>query len=288
MKARVFPVILIWAFGTLSVSTVHGQDAPQSSDFYGDISVTASGVKEVTGERISLQAEVYINGRFVGQTPYSDGLPRGKYEVRLEAGSASKRYPVDVKPGEQYEIKAELPVALTDGERLEMARAENEADQKQRQEQIAYYQEAYDLWRDENDAVQKKRKPLLLTSGLLMGAGAAMTIAGIVFLSKFKNQQENYDDADAVFLRATDPADIEYYRSYLARTEKGMKQNKVLAAVFLPTGIVSLIGSLVFLGLAPKKPGKPNIPFELKGYITMATAPVVFPGGGGLSVTGTF
>ena len=286
MPQNTFSIVLILT-GVLWCSQVAAQKQ-MNSQYYGDINVTVSGVKERTSEPVAIRADVYINGRFVGQTPYANGLPGGKYDIRVEAEGSSMVYPIRVVPGEIYNINARITVALSAEEQLEMQRQADAVAAKQLEDRLALHRQSIDAWQQEVAEIRQRRKPILLTAGLLALAGTGMTIAGSVFLSKYHKQTDNYEDAKRAFEQATTPEDIEMYRDYLTDIQTDKKRNRIFAAVFLPVGITSLVASLVFLGCAPKKPPRPLVPAELLGLTALRVVPFAAPGASGVGLSGTF
>ncbi|MBN2718281.1 MAG: PEGA domain-containing protein [Deltaproteobacteria bacterium] len=285
MKALTLRICLIMA-GLFWCSLVLAQEN-SVQPYYGDVNVTASGLKELTNESVPLVANVYINGRFVGTTPYMDGLPGGEYQIRVEANGDSRLYPINVIPGKNCSVDALLTVPISDEERVAVQRRKDEAAARRQAEQLKAFQPVIEAWKREDAAVQQKRKSLLTASGLLLASGTVMTIAGIVFAVKFNRQDDNYQSALSQFEQATAPEDIEANRDYLQGLQTDKKRNRIFAGIFISAGITAVVTSLVLMGITPKRPKRPDAPFEYSA-ISFRAMPFAATGAGGISLAATF
>jgi hypothetical protein len=271
-------------FSHLAIAQAPGNDA----SYYGEVIISVTGVKKTTKAPVPLVAEIFVNDRYVGQTPYRDGFPRGNYMIRLEANGNAMTYPIQVIPGSVHEVNGQLLVPLTNEERLENQRKRDEEAKLRRSAEIKQWQLAYDDWKTANDKVQLRRKPYMITAGILLPTGLGLTIAGLVTLSKYKTQSDDYDSAEAEFNQLTNPIDIREYRTYLRDTESSMKKNKVMTAVFLPVGLTAALTSLAMFVLAPARPREPAVPKHLEGFIRISASGFVAPGMGAIRIVGTF
>jgi len=255
---------------------------PPSGPFYAEVVVTVTGRKDVTGETVAVVGDVYLNGRFVSKTPYKDGLPRGTYLVEVKGYGRSWESRFSVEPGRTYHVKSLLQVPLSAAEqqalvdRMEKQRAEAAARDREA------YQEEYNLWKERDDAVRAKRRPLIIAGSVLLPAGVGLVIGGSIFIDKARNQADIYDEVKFLYSRATNPADINYYATYLQNTDDAMKTNKGIGIPMLAVGLGSIVTGIVLFIAMPKNKEKEPRPVALQPGFQWRS------GNGLLTLTGRF
>ncbi|MDJ0763657.1 MAG: hypothetical protein QNJ97_11790 [Myxococcota bacterium] len=279
------------------------QPAPaqeKEAPFYGTLKAFAQGTKEGDERKKihQLNAQVFINGRHVGNTPYQDGLPRGMYTVQIRfINNLKKTYKVSIVPGATHAIKAEFIVPLTLEERREIARLQAEAAKKRRaaeQKQQAALRREWNTkrqaWEVEVSPIYKARKPYKLWGSILAGSGAALILGGAIFEGVAHKEDQRARDSAENWEMATDPELQAQYADRVDQHQQNRDINHAIAISSFAVGGAAAVASAIFFFLMPKVPESPAPPPGLKlGKNASAhLTPIISPNTAGLDLTLAF
>ena len=252
---------------------------------YGELRVLATGVREAapTEPPTELEADVYINGVPVGRTPYSDGLPAGKYEVAVRYKDAAPYQRIlTVVPGQSYSVDARLTVPMTAAERAEQVKM-REAERQQRQEE-AYtaFQEASEAWDAKWLPLVPKRKRHKVMGSVFLAVGLAALIPGAVLVVSASKDDDLIQGWYSGWLRSIDTESQEQYAALIEDKQSSRNNKHVSGIVLLAAGGAMAVAGTVLLPLAPKIPEKP----EPNRYMlsSVRISPWASPEAGGLSL----
>ena len=159
MKNEIFIPTVIFCL-TASTAFATGSGTSDPLPYYGDVSVTATGIKEgdETSTPREMKGEVFINGIRVGVTPYEDGLPEGTYTIEVrQKKHAPKARRVTVVPGETHKVDLRFKIPLTKAERDERLQKAWEAQQKEQEELERRWRIEHAEWEDVARPLQKQR-----------------------------------------------------------------------------------------------------------------------------------
>ena len=253
--------------------------------YYGELLVLATGVREAapTAPPSELEAEVYINGVPVGRTPYSDGLPTGKYEVAVRYKDAAPYQSIlTVVSGRTHRVDARLTLPMTLEERAEQAKMREIERRKQQEEAYAAYQEASEAWDAKWLPVVPKRKRNRVMGSVFLAVGLAALIPGTALVVSASKDDDVVQDWYSAWLRSLDTESQEQYAALIEDKQSTRNTKNVSGIALLAAGGAMAVVGTVLLPLAPKIPERP----EPNGYMLSSAriSPWASPEAGGLSL----
>jgi hypothetical protein len=245
--------------------------------YYAALSVTAMGIRPTDPEYAPspISAKVYINGALVGTTPYEDGLPAGRYRVKIEYNSeAPKIADIDVEAGRSYSVDSEFPVPLTREENEARREALWAAQQAERKEALAEWKRRHEAWTVEADAIRPKRRRRLIPGSVLTASGAGAVVAGSALMILASSAQEDIDRYYNTWLQSTDPETIDAYATKVRDREDSRDAKRTAGIALLGAGGAAAIAGIVLMSLSPRLPEAPRPPadadkLELTGVMVL-------------------
>lgn len=261
--------------------------------YYGDVKVTAKGIKEGDESRApyALKADVFINGRRVGTTPYSDGLPEGKYQIDVKFGqNQSNTENLDVIPGKTYAVEMMFRIPMSEAERQEWMQKQREKEQKRKETLRRESESVHREWEEMAMPIKKMRKTYLVTGGALTAGGVGLVIAGAVLAAKARDLNEEVDRIHDHWLQEIDPGTRADYADTIKDKEDSRDLKNGLGISFLAVGGAALATGVVFFIITPSLPDEPEPreginPFDLS---TLRLSPMVSSGFAGGELTFVF
>lgn len=264
-----------------------------SPAYYGDVKVTAKGIKEGDESRApnALKADVFINGRRVGTTPYSDGLPEGKYQVDVKFGqNQSNIENLDVIPGKTYAVEMVFRIPMSEAERQERMQKQRENEQKRKEKLRREWESVHREWEEVAMPIKKVRKTYLFTGGALTAGGVGLVVAGAVLAAKARDLDEEVDRIHDLWLRETDPGTRADYADTIKDKEDSRDLKSGLGISFLAVGGAALATGVVFFIITPSLPEEPEPPegVDLFDLSTLRLNPMIGSGFAGGELTFVF
>jgi len=255
---------------------------------FSDIAIDAIGTRKHRPEEgtVPVEAEVYINGRRVGKTPFEDGLPPGEYLFEMKAFGQIARKSTVLDRDTPTEFTASFDIPMTSQEKAAAEEERRERERARRAEAKAFWQENHDAWQEKNDAVMAKRKPMLGAGITMIVLGPCLLITGIAFEVAAAREDDIYRENKTQWLNSVDPDDIADAKSDMDAAANARTTNNAVGIVTLVVGGASLITGIILAAKAPKKLEEP----KLESYLSRNSAadvkvfPVALKGGVGLGM----
>jgi hypothetical protein len=233
---------------------------------YTTLSITARATREAAPDEppAAVEADVFVNGRFAGRTPFSDGLPAGTYRIEIRHDGEVRHTEVLTLTGEGARaIEAAFRLPLTAAERRELeARREEERQKRLAEEQAARERELAEYEAALAEA-RAKRRPFVIPGAVLLVAGLALIPTGIGFEVAAKREDEKVTENYEKWLQSTDADDLERYGDRGAEAREARDLNNALGITFLVIGSAALVTGIVVLAVAPDKPERPGSALSL-------------------------
>jgi len=252
-----------------------------------DVKVDADGARKHRPDegRVPVEAEIFINGRYVGKTPFEDGLPPGRYFFEIKAHGQTADREVTVVAGDGVDLAVSFDIPMTEeetaAERARVAILERE----RKARAAAERQEIYDEWTRESEAVNRKRRPMIGAGVPLLVLGLCLIPAGTVFEVYAADEDEKYSAHKAAWLSAVDPWDIAEEEDAMNDAAQARDLNNGLGIAALVVGGASLITGIVLVAKAPdrvKKPARLELGASSGAGVGLSVLPSLSPDGGGL------
>jgi hypothetical protein len=231
---------------------------PPTASFI-DVKIDAEGARKHRPEegRSPVEAEVFINGRYVGKTPFADGLPPGRYLFEVKAHEQTAEREVTVVAGDNVDFAVSFDIPMTEEERAAEQERVATLARTQRAKDEAERQEIYAGWKRDSEAVNRKRRPMIGAGVPLLVLGLCLIPAGIVFEVSAVEEDEKYAAHKAAWLSAVDPWDIAEEEDAMNDAARVRDLNNGLGIASLVIGGASLITGIVLVALAPDRVEKP-------------------------------
>ncbi len=241
-----------------------------------------------SGPLTPIEAEVFINGKKVGTTPFEDGLPEGTYQLEIRYGrEATQKEQISVIPGRAQQFEAQLTIPMTKEERKaiqEKRRQEEQAEQEMLKDK---WREDHNIWKAEATPLKEKRRPLLISGIVLISSGAALILTGGILEANAKEKDSEANSYQTDWKRETDEA----VRDSLAKKIKDAQDSRDVSHAtglsFLAIGGAAFVSSIVLFIVMPSIPEEPNPPEGL-GYFNVSSlrlAPMLGPKSQGASLS---
>jgi hypothetical protein len=250
---------------------------------YTTVSVTARATREAAPDEppAEVDADVFVNGRFAGRTPFSDGLPAGTYRIEVRHAGEVRHTEVLALTGEgERAIDAGFVLPLTVAERREQEERAKEERQKRLAEEQAARERVLAEYETALAEARAKRRPFVIPGAVLLVVGLALIPTGIGFEVAAKREDEKVTDHYDDWIQATDPADIAKYEQRLEDARDTRDLDHALGITFLVVGSAALVSGIVVLAVAPDKPEAPGA--------ALAVTPLAGPDLAGLALVGSF
>jgi hypothetical protein len=114
----------------------------------------------------------------VGRTPYRDGLPAGRYRVKVRYNDeAPKIADIEVEAGRSYTVDSEFPVPLTREEIEAWHQAQLAQQQARRKKELAEWKRRHEAWTDETETLRPRRRRRIIPGSVLTASGAGAVVA---------------------------------------------------------------------------------------------------------------
>ncbi|MCP4675996.1 MAG: PEGA domain-containing protein [Deltaproteobacteria bacterium] len=241
-------------------------------DYWGSLLVTAEGVRKHGKDRAPhpIEADVYLNGKKVGVTPYRDGLPEGNYEVMVKRGKISPYVKtIPIVPGRLHRVEAKLIIPMTSEERSAYQREQQEKERIRREQQTAEWREEHDAWEKKALPLRKKRIPMLV-SGIVLGiTGTGFMIGGGVVETKAQDQNEKINTYHEYWQNSVSTADLDFYSNKIKQYKEWRDRNHALGITYMCIGGAALATSItlfIVLIVTPRVPKEPEPPVGLSVF----------------------
>jgi hypothetical protein len=179
-----------------TVAPVPGEPLILPAEVFGEVTVRAEAHREgrPEDETEEIEAEVHINGRFAGKTPFEDGLPPGTYRIEIRRGGrAIHGKTITVTGGASYAVVGRAKIPMSEEERRRRMEQHRRAlEEKAREAEEAAAEIAR---REAIGRTQRGWGAGLITIGGALGLAGGIT--GIVTLSEYNRlKNECGDTAD--------------------------------------------------------------------------------------------
>jgi hypothetical protein len=263
---------------------------PVDEAYYADFSVTAQGRKEgdQQGSPKPFAADVFINGRLVGTTPYEDGLPTGTYKIEVKsAGRLLHAKTIDVTPGGSYVVEAEGVIPLTDAERAEIDKRRQEEHEARQEMLRREWEETRARWEDADRHIRDERRPFLVSGTILMIGGVGLVIGGAVLEAAAVREQDRLEDLHNQYQIAYDLDEIAWLEEEMDAARHARDVNNALGITFLVVGGAAVVTSIVLYSVMPAKLEEPTPPAGLI-FAGVEVSPLVAPDFAGLGLSAGF
>ncbi|MDD5305735.1 MAG: hypothetical protein PHU25_00300 [Deltaproteobacteria bacterium] len=261
----------------------------EDKDHFGDLSVTLTGVKEGSGRKVDgpADADVLVNGRRVGFAPYNDGLPAGRYHVKVVRGKDTlAQSVVDIVAGKRHVVEAATKVPMTAEERASW----NEEQTKKRDKRVRMERAAWEAkraeWETAAGKAREERFPYLVSATVLGGAGIAMVIGGGVAESMALDQNDKVSSNYHMWQEQTDPEAIAAAEKNVKSAREARDLDNTLGTSFLVIGGAAIATSVVLFIIMPGIPDEPSAPAALGSWIgaSINLSPLVGDGAKGAAL----
>lgn len=236
-----------------AVATPAPPAPPPGECCYGELTVHATDVaRPGLSAPAEIAAAVLINGRYVGVTPFTDGLPVGGYVVVVQhPDGRTFRQQVALRNGERRQLRAEFRPPPTAAELAMLAQQRRAAQEAARQRRIAQWEADHAAWQRGLAQTEDARAPLTTAAWITAGAGAALVGAGVFFVVEAVGAHDDARSTAARWGMATTASDQANLQRQLAEDQSDRDTYGALGASFLAVGGASLASSLVLLIARP-------------------------------------
>lgn len=242
---------------------------PVEPGAYGDLSVRAVYLSRVADQPAeATQAEVVINGRPMGSTPFAASLPVGSYDVVVHHPDGQKfRRRLSIQRGDRQELQAEFHVPPTAEERKAIADARRARLRALAAEQSAQWAADHKAWQDDVARVDDDRTPWTTAAIITAGAGVALVGTGVFFGVKAKEADDDAHSAAGAWAMAASEKTRTTLEDRIAEHQSDRDTDVMLSASLLAGGGVALVTSAVLLIVRPGFPEEPIRPVVGNGEL---------------------
>ena len=218
-------------------------------------------------------------------------------ELEMKAHDQVARQTVNIVAGEQYEISTTFKIPLSreelaaiEAEEKKEKLAAKKARAKKRDKELKRWTKQHDEWKKQDEAVNARRKPMLISGMLLMPLGLGLTITGIVLEKNVSTYDSNYQEYKSEWLSATDPNEIAFAKENMDEQARLRDLSNAWGITTLVVGGASIVTSIILLVAMPGHPEEPERPLfaGLRPGPKITVSPLAGPKFAGVGVGGWF